>query len=125
MKKHVLVFISDPILRDDVIETVNEVHPQAQIEIAEDYDQACERLHALDGWAWAIINPELDRAPIDASLKGLGFAMQARAALPVVLSAPVRDTDTQNWIFLEPPFNTPMLRDALLQTLPTQASDPI
>ncbi len=114
MSNQVMLFISDPIVESDVQETVLEVLPDADVHRVEDLTVACDMLAKHKGWAWAVLDVPLEtlRAP------ELQAALKDNLALPVVLSEELDDPGMKDWIFLDPPFSSDMLGDALRRTAP-------
>ena len=112
MKKNVLILVEDQFVREDIIECVRDIHPQAKIRIAENVEEARNGLARHEDWAWAILDvPEADLYRDD-----IRAAIRDRGALPVVLSEPLEDPQMHDWVFLDRPFNSEMLRSALHRT---------
>ncbi|MEW9921483.1 hypothetical protein AB2B41_17880 [Marimonas sp. MJW-29] len=114
MKKNVLVYVPNGLIEDDVVATVREVHKGAEVKLVENIDAVCKTLSEHRGWAWAV----LDAEPEELERADLREALVRNEALPVVLSQRIEDPAISDWVFLDPPFSTEMLRDALDKTRP-------
>lgn len=114
MKKNVLVYVPNGLIEEDVIATVQEVHEGADVKIVENIDAVCETLGQHRGWAWAV----LDASPEELGRDDLREALLRNEALPVVLGQRIEDPKIADWVFLDPPFTTEMLREALGRTRP-------
>ena len=114
MNDNVLICVSNDIVAEDVVAIVQEAHPSPQIHQVTNIDEVCATLHRHSGWAWAVLevsSQELARAD-------LREALRLNKALPVVLSPRLDDPEVSSWVFLDPPFNSTMLREALARTCP-------
>ncbi|MEM7521848.1 MAG: hypothetical protein AAF307_12525, partial [Pseudomonadota bacterium] len=114
MRNFVLVHVRNGLVESDVVATVSDVLKDASIQVVTTVEAACEMLQRFDGWAWAVLDLEDDELKRD----DLRQALERNRALPVVLHEPLNDPEVEDWVFLDPPFNTEMLRAALRRTAP-------
>lgn len=114
MKDNVLICMPNGIVADDVVATVSEVHPNPEFRVVRDVDALCATLDRHQGWAWAVLDvPGKDLVRAD-----LRQALSRNHVLPVVFAPRSDDPDLAGWVFLDPPFNSEMLRKALDRTRP-------
>lgn len=111
---NVLVYVPDGLVEDDVVATVQEVLDRPKVRIVHDLEAACATLGVHKDWAWAVIQVPADQLQCE----DLRQAFRQNKALPVVLSEQIDDPEISDWVFLEPPFDTEMLREALEKTRP-------
>lgn len=114
MNNNVLVHVSNGIVESDVIATIREVLSNAHIQVVNTVEAACETLRQYDGWAWAVLDMDEQALGSDE----LRQALAEKQALPVVLAPPLQDPQVSDWVFIDPPFTTHMLQEALRRTAP-------
>lgn len=114
MKNNVLIYVRDGLIEDDIIATVQDVLDNASIRVADSVEAVRTTLESYKGWAWAVVDVPSEVL----GREDLRAAFAQNDALPVVLAPKVDDPAVADWVFLDPPFTTDMLREALERTRP-------
>lgn len=115
MAQNVLILERNPIIAQDIHETVLGVLPNAQVKMADAIEDAVTVLANQEDWAWVVLDckaEELENPDLKA-------ALAQRVRHPVVIHDPIPLDGAEHWIFLEPPFTTTSLENALAATVPT------
>ncbi len=110
LEQHFIVFQRDPIIAQDISETILELHEQPKIVVTR---SVAEMLSAVEGGpptgGYAILDLTADQIR-DQRLIDL---LRGRQVRTIVLHAPLVEGSGLNWTFLPPPFSTAQLQHAL------------
>lgn len=100
----------DPVIAQDISETILELHEQPQIILAKSVPEMCDAiLLQPENGGYAILDVTSDQMQ-DPRLVAL---LQGRQVRTIVLHEPLPNADRPEWTFLPPPFSTAQLQQAL------------
>jgi len=104
-----VVLTPDPVVGEDIRETVREVLPDARIRLSTTIDDVCAALQHATGNVVTVLHATASelRCP---ELRRL---IDVRKARVCAIHAPITDEDPLDWVFVPPPFTTPELSSAL------------
>lgn len=104
-----VVLTPDPVVGEDIRETVREVLPKARVRLSTTVDEACAALDETTGDVVTVLHataselrhPELRRL------------LEMRNARVCAIHAPIMSEVSLDWVYVPPPFTTPELSSAL------------
>lgn len=104
-----VVLTPDPVVGEDIRETVREVLPGARVRLSTTFDEVCAALHDATGDIVTVLHaptselrhPELRRL------------LDMRKARVCAIHAPITSEVSLDWVYVPPPFTTPELSSAL------------
>ncbi|KGB81416.1 hypothetical protein JT55_13400 [Rhodovulum sp. NI22] len=106
---NVLVLESDPFIAEDIREIVTALEPRAEVHLTESVGHAITLLDQAENWIWAVI----DCRSYQLTDPALRVALDQRNLTPVVLNDAAAEARCGGWVFLNKPFSTASLEDAL------------
>lgn len=110
LKQHFIVFERDPVIAQDISETILELHEQPMIVVTRSMSEMVSAINgqAQDG-GYAILDLTSDQIK-DQRLIDL---LRGRQMRTIVLHARLPGAPATEWTFLPPPFSTAQLQQAL------------
>lgn len=114
MCAQILIFERDPVIAQDIKETVLGLWPEARTQLAGSVGEASAFLQDAAEWTWAILHGSLEELRNLALLGGGSLA----STTTIAIHSRIAEEPFANWVFVPPPFTSPELEAALRSRFP-------
>ena len=112
LEQQFTVLERDPVIAQDISETILELHQDPRIVLATTVPETCDAIMGqADNGGYAILNLTSDQMQDQRLIE----VLRGRQVRTIVLHQPLTETPHADWTFLPPPFSTAQLQFALRQ----------